>query len=141
MGVIVGCVVVVWLGGLANVIAANIGWPSLKQMAAASIDQLTIGQSLFYFGTMAGRLIVAGGLGYLVAGFTSYGLWDGSAAAYRTLRPLLVASAACKEEDPETSDLSLHLATAMKVVRRASRGAIRPPSPLAGEKPSGSTRR
>lgn len=119
MGIIVSCLVWLWLRGLANSFAASVDWPSIKQMAGGSDDQLTTHQSLFFYGTMTGGLSVAVGLGYLATGAMHYELGEGSAGGYRTLRPLLLALAACKEEDPETSELSARLLSATKAVRRA----------------------
>jgi hypothetical protein len=119
IGSFIGYMVFWVLGGVANSFAAGAGWPSIKQMGAGTDDQLTTSQSLFFYGTTTGGFLVASGLGYLAARAMNYELGEGSAGGYRTLQPLLLALAACKEEDPETSELSAQLVSATKAVRRA----------------------
>lgn len=119
IGLFVGFMVWRWLGGMANSFAVSRGWPSIGQMGAGTDDQLTTNQSLFFYGTMTGGFFVACGLGYFAAMVMNYHLAEGSTGGYRTLRPLLLTLAACKEEAPETSELSAELASAMKAVRRA----------------------
>jgi hypothetical protein len=119
MGLYVGYLA--WLGirGVANTFAASVGWPSIKQMSAGTGEYLTASQGIFFYGTMTGGFFVASGLGYFAAVVMGDQLPEGSASGYRTLRPLLLALAACKEEDPEISELSAQLVSATKAVRRA----------------------
>lgn len=119
IGIFIGYVAWRGIGEVANSFAASVGWPSIKQMGAGTDENLTTNQSLFFYGTMTGGFFVASGLGYFAAIAMNYLLWEGLTGGYRTLRPLLQALAACKEEDPETSELSAHLVSATKAVRRA----------------------
>ena len=118
-GAFIGLLIFTWLGSPTNVVAISLGLPPLDHMNAPLGEPGFASEFFFLLASTIVRGTPAIWVGFVATTAFSRASWGSGYGAYRTLKPLLRAMAACGEADLEDSDLPPRLEAVKKAVRRA----------------------